>query len=77
MLQKELAHITTIFKVLTPAEIVNGLRHQVEAFWRSEWPFNEPIKDGNPLAWWESLQNHPHAHVLAVSFTFCSIHMKY
>ncbi|KAG1842728.1 hypothetical protein F4604DRAFT_1689823 [Suillus subluteus] len=74
-LQKDLANYVTnpnsalpasIFKVLSVAEIASGLCHQTEAFWHDEWPFNQQVKDGNPLAWWESLQNHPHAHVLAM-----------
>jgi cytochrome b len=78
-LQKDLAHYvanpksalaTSIFKVLSAADIVSGLRHQIEAFWRDEWPFDQQVKDGNPLAWWESLQDHPHDRVLAVSFAF-------
>ncbi|KAG2079898.1 ribonuclease H-like domain-containing protein [Suillus cothurnatus] len=73
-LQKDLAHYvanpdsvlaTSIFKVLSAAEVASGLRHQLEAFWHGEWPFNQQVKDGNPLAWWESLQDHPHARVLA------------
>jgi len=52
---------------------VSGLWHQLEAFWHGEWPFNQQVKDSNPLAWWESLQDHPHARVLAVSFAFVSI----
>ncbi|KAG2138776.1 hypothetical protein BD769DRAFT_1637810 [Suillus cothurnatus] len=73
-LQKDLAHYvanpdsvlaTSIFKVLSAAEVASGLRHQLEAFWHGEWPFNQQVKDGDPLAWWESLQDHPHACVLA------------
>ncbi|KAG1891136.1 ribonuclease H-like domain-containing protein [Suillus subluteus] len=73
-LQKDLANYVTnpdsalpasIFKVLSAAEIASGLRHQIEAFWCDEWPFNQQVKEGNPLAWWESLQNHLHARVLA------------
>ncbi|KAG1723843.1 uncharacterized protein EDB91DRAFT_1086908 [Suillus paluster] len=44
---------------------VNGLRHKLEGFWHNEWPFNQLVKDGNSFAWWESLQDHPHGHVLA------------
>jgi len=59
--------IHPIFKELSPSQTVEDLRHQVEAFWRGEWPFDAPVKNGNSLAWWESLVMHPHARVLAVS----------
>ena len=74
LLRKKLAHhqthpddpIEPLFKELSPSEVVDSLRHQLEAFWRNEWPFKEPVKDGDPLGWWETLRNHPHAQVLAV-----------
>ena len=59
--------IHPIFKELSPSQIVEDLRHQLEAFWRGEWPFDMPVKDGNSLAWWESLAMHRHARILAVS----------
>ncbi|KAG0700235.1 ribonuclease H-like domain-containing protein, partial [Suillus ampliporus] len=55
-----------LLKDLSQAQVVDGLRHQLEAFWRNEWPFNEPVKDGNPLGWWEALRHHSQAQVLAV-----------
>jgi hypothetical protein len=74
LLHKKLAHhqmhpndpIEPLFKELSPSEVVDGLRHQLEAFWRNELPFKEPVKDRDPLGWWEALQKHPHAQVLAV-----------
>jgi hypothetical protein len=51
---------------LTPAQIVEGLRHQFDAYWRGEWPFDQKVENDNPLAWWASLRHHPHARVLAV-----------
>lgn len=56
-----------VIRSLPPAEVVNGLRVQLDAFWRGQWPFNEKLVDDNPLAWWTSFQFHPHARVLAVS----------
>jgi hypothetical protein len=47
--------IEPLFKELSPSEVVDGLRHQLEAFWHNEWPFKEPVKDGDPLGWWEAL----------------------
>jgi hypothetical protein len=59
--------IHSIFKELSPSQIVEDLHHQLEAFWRGEWPFDTPVKNGNSLAWWESLAMHRHARILAVS----------
>jgi hypothetical protein len=53
-------------KDLSPAQMVDGLKNQLGAFWHNEWPFNQPVNNGNPLAWWEALRYHPHARVLAV-----------
>ncbi|KAG2345131.1 hypothetical protein BDR05DRAFT_947067 [Suillus weaverae] len=61
-LQKDLAHY-----VMNPksAPATSIFKHQIKAFWHDKWPFNQQVKDDNPLAWWESLQDHLHAHVLA------------
>ena len=70
-LERRLSHpdepVHAIFKLLSPAQIVDELRHQLEAFWRGEWPFDQQasVKDGNSLGWWEAFSDHPHAHVLA------------
>ncbi|KAG2116350.1 hypothetical protein BD769DRAFT_1778182 [Suillus cothurnatus] len=64
-LQKDLSHYVANPDSYSAAEVASGLRHQLEAFWHGEWPFNQQVKDGNPLAWWESLQDHLHARVLA------------
>ena len=61
MLRAQLAHykshpgdrIHSIFKELSPSQIVEDLHHQLEAFWRGEWPFDTPVKNSNSLAWWE------------------------
>jgi hypothetical protein len=57
-------------KQLTQAQIVNGLRNQLHAYWCGEWPFDQQVKDGDPLKWWISLIPHPHARVLAVRYIF-------
>jgi len=56
-------------KGLTSAEIVDGLRRQLDTFWRAEWPFDQQVNDHDPLAWWESLRYHTHARILAVGAT--------
>jgi hypothetical protein len=56
-----------IFEQTTQAQTVADLRHQLEAYWRNEYPFNNvTVKKGDPLAWWQSFRNHPNAQVLAV-----------
>jgi hypothetical protein len=47
--------------------VVSDFCQQLLAFSRQEWPFTDPITHGNALTWWESLEQHPHACVLAVS----------
>jgi hypothetical protein len=59
-------HMHPIFREMDAAQIVVDLRHQIEAYWRNEYPFNIPVKDGNPLAWWKSLSEHVHGRVLSV-----------
>ena len=51
------------------AATVDELRHQLDAYWCQEHPFNKVVKDGNTLAWWEALAHHPSAQVLAVCTT--------
>ena len=63
-------HPIPALKQLTPAQIVEGLRHQFDGYWRGEWPFDQQVEDNNPLAWWASLCHHPHTRVLAVRYTF-------
>jgi hypothetical protein len=55
---------------LTPAQIVDGLRRQLDAYWRNEWPFDQQVENHDPLAWWESLRYHSHARVLSVRVFF-------
>ncbi|KAJ6607061.1 ribonuclease H-like domain-containing protein [Mycena sp. CBHHK59/15] len=55
-----------VIQDLGPAETVKEFRRQLESFWRNEWPFNQAISDGNSLAWWKSLEQHPQARVLAI-----------
>jgi len=52
---------------LGPTKVVSEFRQQLLAFARQEWPFTDPIPDGDALSWWELLGQHPHARVLAVS----------
>ncbi|KAF8487250.1 hypothetical protein DFH94DRAFT_621639 [Russula ochroleuca] len=46
--------------------VVSDFCQQLLAFSRQEWPFTDPITHGNALTWWESLEQHPHACVLAM-----------
>ena len=55
---------------LQPADIVDELRIQLEAYWRGEWPFTS-IEDSNtvevhPLEWWQERSDWHGARVLAV-----------
>jgi hypothetical protein len=59
-----------VIKELGAVKTVEGFRTQLQAFWRNEWPFNQPVVKGDPLAWWKNLELHPHARVLAVRFLY-------
>ena len=70
-------HMHSIFTEMPTMWIVEHLHHQFEVYWCNEWPFSIPVKNGNPLTWWKSLGEHPHAHVLSVQimwFIFHSMH---
>ena len=62
-----------LIKQLGPNKVVSEFRQQLLAFARKEWPFTDPIPHGDVLTWWESLGQHPHARILAVSehLLFC------
>ena len=53
-------HMHPIVREIHTAQIVDDLCHQME------YPFNLPVKDGNPLVWWKSFSDHVHACVLSV-----------
>ena len=79
LLQKGSINLKPVFADLSRAQIVDGLRTQLEAYWRDEWPFNQPVKDNDPLSWWKTLAEHPYAQVLAVHvklFCFCLFHLS-
>ena len=60
-------HPIPALKQLSPAQVVEGLWHQLDTFWHGEYPFNQKVEsNNNSLAWWASLRYHPHASVLAV-----------
>jgi hypothetical protein len=63
-------HPITALQQLTPAQIVDGLRRQFDAYWRNEWPFDQHVENHDPLAWWESFRHHSHARVLSVRISF-------
>jgi hypothetical protein len=50
----------------TTAQIAERFVRQLVMYARGEWPFDLP-HDENALLWWESLEKHPQAEVLAVS----------
>jgi hypothetical protein len=62
--------ISQLLRDIGPTGIVDEFKRQLEAYWRNEWPFNTPLRDGNTLAWWKVLLPHPHARVLAVGCHF-------
>ena len=64
-------HPILALKHLTAAQIVDGLRVQLDAFWRNEWPFDQQVENNDALSWWESLRCHTHARVLAVCTVSC------
>jgi hypothetical protein len=34
---------------LTSVQIIDGLRHQLNAYWCNEWLFDQQVNDNNPL----------------------------
>ena len=59
--ERHIARPIPALKQLTPAQIVDGLKNQLNG-----WPFDLQVENNNLLVWWESLHRHPHAKVLAV-----------
>ena len=51
---------------MSAADVFDKFRKQLLAFAHHEWPFVDPVLDGNTLGWWESVALHPHACVLGV-----------
>lgn len=60
-------HAPQILVKLGAIKAVEEFRHQLEGYWRSEYPFDSPVRDGDVLGWWRALAQHPQARVLAVS----------
>ena len=50
LLQKGSINLKPVFADLSHAQIVDGLRTRLEAYWRDEWPFNQLVKDNDPLS---------------------------
>ena len=42
-----------LVKQLGPNRVVSEFRQQLLAFARREWPFTDPISQGDTLTWWE------------------------
>ncbi len=63
----ELKNGIPVLQKLGPVRAAEGLKSQLEAFWRGEWPFSMELTEQDPLAWWEQVGCNPHADVLAVS----------
>jgi len=59
--------VAPIFKELNPSQVVDGMKNQLDAYWRGEWPFDQPIENSDPLAWWKALEKPLHSRILAVS----------
>lgn len=58
--------LSTMVREIGTATVVEEFRRQLESYWFNEWPFNIPISNNNPFAWWMALKPHPHARVLSV-----------
>jgi hypothetical protein len=58
---------SSLITTLGPSNFVNEFCQQFLAYAQQEFPFDNPIKDGNTLGWWESLKDVQHARALAVS----------
>ena len=48
------------------ADLIDEFRQQLLAYARKEYPFTDPVTHGDVLHWWETLEHHPRARVLAV-----------
>jgi hypothetical protein len=59
--------IALIFKDLSPNQIIDGMKNQLDAYWWGKWLFDQEIENSDPLVWWQAHKDHPHFHVLAVS----------
>jgi len=59
----------TILRAKGPGTAVRELCQQIDMFWRDEYPFHilDHGKIDDPLAWWQDLAKHNHAHILGVS----------
>ena len=53
-------------------QVVNDFRKQLLAYARQEYPFNDACHENGAAEWWEALEQHRHARVLAVSTCDCS-----
>ncbi|KAI0327039.1 hypothetical protein GY45DRAFT_1257848 [Cubamyces sp. BRFM 1775] len=67
-LQRNVNHVV---RELAPKRLISDFRHQLMAYAKGEWPFNQPLDEtkgnGRPvLQWWLDLGSHPHAQVLAM-----------
>jgi hypothetical protein len=74
MLKQMLVHIEKfpgtgpeLLRTLGPVDAAHELKNQLKAFWRGEYPFivSEEAKGKNPLEWWQNLEHHIHARILA------------
>ncbi|TFK47872.1 hypothetical protein OE88DRAFT_1714398 [Heliocybe sulcata] len=45
---------------------IRQLRAQLLVFWRNQYPFDQPLDGQDTLTWWEGLQHHPSADILAM-----------
>ena len=48
-------------------DLIKEFRQQLLAYARKDYPFADQLIDGDTLHWWETLEYHPRARVLAVS----------
>ncbi len=57
------------YRHLREYEIVNNhnLKNQLPALWQNQWPFDQPITDGDLTTYYEKLRTHRYANVVAVS----------
>ena len=46
------------FKDLSHEQVVDDSRMQLEAYGRNECPFNQQVKDNDPLEWWNFIFTH-------------------
>jgi len=58
--------VPALFKEMCMGSIAKDLQHQIDAYWRGEYPFKQSSPCNDPMTWWQELKKLSDARVLAV-----------